>query len=476
MQSIKKLFFLGLIFTIFLAGCGGYSSSGNMPGPQSAMMSLSVTDAPPTGVTVFSFEVTLTGATLHGTGIYATNTDLLAGKGPQRIEVKHLETENAFLNLSNVVPGNYNTLNLTFSNPEVTFRNDTAAAIAGCAPAAVCEIKPTGTLTTTVTGQFNPSAGTQTGVLLDLNLNNLLTQSLGVDFGAAGAVTATTQSMNNQGDLENLDDLEGVVATAGATQFTLQTADTGNVTITIDGNTEFDGFDACTTANAACLSNGQSVDVDLALLASGSFVAKKIELHDDATAAGDDALDGVISKIDGPAQFEMVVIDELRNVTNVSVGDPITVMLTTTGSLTSFRVDTDGISVPTVLQQAFENSHDTSQLIPGQTVQVRKVTLTGGPAPAAITVTTDRVRLRDTRLTATVSGHPVGDNFNIASLPGLFTANGITTIQVHTSADTSFENVAGVNDLADTNSVSVRGLLFSSTPNPVIVADKVRKR
>ena len=476
MRSVKQLLSLGLFVVLVLSGCGGYSKPGTSPGTQSASMSLSVTDAPPAGVTVFSFEVTLTGATLNGTGIYATNIDLLAGKGSQRIEVKHLETENAFLNLSNVTPGNYTTLNLTFSNPEVTFRNDSAAAIAGCAPAAVCEIKPTGTLTSTVTGQFNPSAGTQTGVLLDLNLNTLLTQSLGVDFSAVGAVTATTQSMNNEGDLENLDDLEGVVASAGSSQFTLQTSDMGNVTITIDANTEFEGFDACTTANAACLSNGQTVDVDLALLASGSFAAKKIELHDAAAEAGDDELDGVISKIDGPAQFEIVVIDELRSVTNVSVGDPVTVMLTTTGSLTSFRVDTDGLSVPSALQQAFENSTDTSQLIPGQTVQVRKVSLTGGPAPAAITVTTDRVRLRDTRLTATVSGAPTGNNFNIGTLPGLFTANGITTIQVQTSSNTNFDNVAGVSSLADGNSVSVRGLLFTSTPNPILIADKVRKR
>jgi len=476
MRNRKQLFFLGLIFTLVLSGCGGYSSPGTGPGTQSATMSLSVTDAPPAGVTVFSFEVTLTGATLNGTGIYATNIDLLAGKGPQRIEVKHLETENAFLKLANVAPGTYTTLNLTFSNPELTFRNDSAAAIAGCAPAAVCEIKPTGTLTATVNGQFNPSMGVQTGVLLDLNLNSILTQSLGVDFSSAGSVTTTTQSMNNEGHLEDLDDLEGVVASTGSSQFTLQTSDMGSVTVNLDANTEFEGFDACTTSNAACLINGQSVDVDLALLASGSFVARKIELHDDATEAGDDELDGVISKIDGPAQFEIVVIDELRSVTDVSVGDPVTVMLTTTGNLTSFRVDANGLSIPSSLQQAFENSTDTSQLIPGQTVQVRKVSLTGGPAPAAITVTTDRVRLRDTRLTATISGAPTGNNFNIGTLPGLFTANGIATIQVQTSSNTGFDNVAGVSGLADGNTVSVRGLLFISTPNPVIIAEKVRKR
>jgi hypothetical protein len=473
MRRLKPLFVLALIFSTAFTGCGGYSSPSTT---QSAMMSLSVTDAPPAGITLFSFEVTLTGATLNGTGIYATNVDLLSGKGAQRIEVKHLETENTFLNLTNVIPGNYSTLNLTFSNPQLTFRNDTAAAIAGCAPSAVCTIQPAGTLTSTINGQFNPSMGQQTGVLLDINLNSLLSQSLGVDFSAAGAVSASQQSMTNQGNLEQLDDLEGLVAAAGATQFTLQSSALGNVNVTLNADTQFEGFDQCNTSNAACLLNGQSVDVDLALLASGSLVATKIELHDDADAAADDELDGVISKIDGPAQFEMVVTDELRAVTNVSVGDSVTVMLTTTGSLTSFHVDTDGITVPTALQQAFETQHDTSQLIAGQAVQVRKVNLTGGPAPAVITVTTDRVRLRDSRLTATVSGAPAGNNFNIAALPSLFTVNGFTAIQVQTSTDTSFENVTGANGLADGNTVSVRGLLFKNAPSLVLVSDKVRKR
>ncbi|HET7108945.1 MAG TPA: DUF5666 domain-containing protein [Candidatus Acidoferrum sp.] len=476
MRKPKNIFLSGLISLLLLAGCGGYSSPSGMPGPQTAMMSLSATDAPPAGVTVFSFEVTLTGATLTGTGIYANTIDLLAGKGAQRIEVKHLETENALLNLANVTPGNYSTLRLTFSNPELTFRNDTAAAIAGCAPAAVCEIKPAGNLTSTINGQFNPVMGAQTGVLLDFNLNTLLTQTLGVDFSTAGAITATQQALGNQGDLEQLDDLEGIVSATGNSQFTLQTSANGNVTVTLDGNTVFEGFDLCTTANAACLLNGQSVDVDLSLLASGAFLATKIELHDDVADASDDELDGVISKIDGPAQFEMVVVDQLRGVTNVSVGDPVTVMLTTTGEGTSFRVDTDGLSVLATLQQAFENSTDTSQLIPGQTVQIRKVTLAGGPSPAAITVTTDRVRLRDTHLTATVAGPTVGVNFNIGALPGLFTANGINAIQVHTSVDTSFENAVGIADIANGNTVSVRGLLFLNTPTPFLVADKVRKR
>jgi hypothetical protein len=102
--------------------------------------------------------------------------------------------------------------------------------------------------------------------------------------------------------------------------------------------------------------------------------------------------------------------------------------------------------------------------------------MTGGPAPAAITITTDRVRLRMTRFTATVSGAPAGSFFNVGGLPGLFTAAGISQIQVQTSSQTKFENVSGVSGLANGATVSLRGLLFKSTPNPVLIANKVRKR
>ena len=473
MRRISALL-VGVLSAALVAGCGGsYSPPAINPGPgaQSAQVSVSLTDAPPAGVTVFTFEVTVTGATLNPGGV-----DVLAGKGPQRIEVKKLETENAFLSTANVAAGNYTSLNLTFSNPELTFRNDTGAMLAGCASGSVCEIKPSGTLSATVSGLFYSTSGSQTGILVDLNIANLLTQSLGVDFSAASAVTATQQTKEAEGELEDIDDVNGIVSNPSSSQLTLQTTDMGNITVTIDSNTQFDGFDTCAAANATCVQAGQSVEVDLLLLASGGFLAKKIELEDDAQQAAEDELDGVISKIDGPAQFEIVVNDELRTVANVSVGDPVTVMLTTSGGGTSFQVDTNGLTVPSSLQQAFESATDTSQLLPGQTVQVRKLTMTGGPVPAAITITTDRVRLRDTSFTATISGAPSGNNFNVGGLPGLFTAAGVSQIQVQTSSQTNFDNVSGVSGLADGSTVSLRGLLFISTPNPVLIADKLRKR
>ena len=472
---MQRSSFLAPVLIVALASIGGCGRSSTVnpppPEPQSAQVTVSMTDAPPTGVTVLSFEVSLTGAALN-----PGNVDLLAGKGPIRIEVKKLETEAAFLSTSSIPAGNYTSLNLTFANPELTFQNNTTSTLAGCAVGAVCEINPAGTLTSTVNGTFIITAGTQSGILVDVNLNTLLSSTLGADFSTSGAVTTSQQVREAEGELEDLDDVNGIVKSPGNNQFTLQTTDLGNITVNVDGNTEFGDFASCTTANFSCLQDGQSVEVDLMVMAAGTFLAKKVELEDDVAGATEDELDGVVFKIDSATQFEMVVIDELRDVTNVSLGNPVTVVLQTASGGTSFRVDTNGLNVPSSLQNAFEASTDTSQLLPGQTVQVSKVALSGGPAPAAITITTDRVRLRMTRFTAAISGAPSGNNFNVASLPALFTGAGISQIQVQTSSQTNFENVSGISGLADGSNVSLRGLFFLSTPNPVLIADKVRKR
>lgn len=466
----KSLLLFSIVaFTVASAvGCGGSSSVTPPPPAQAAQMSISVTDAPPAGVTVFSFEVTVSGASLS-----PGNVDLLAGKTPPRIEVKKLETESAFLSTLSIPAGTYTSLNLTFANPELTFLNNTGASIAGCANGAVCEIKPSGTLAATVNGNFVVTSGTQSGLLVDLNLASLISSSLGVDFSGANAVSITQQAKQAKGELEDLDDVDGILKSPSGNQFTLQTADMGSITVTTDSSTEFGDFEGCAAANFTCLADGQSVEVDLLLLSSGSFLAKKVELHDSVAEAADDELDGVVSKIDSATQFEVVVIDELRNMANISVGNPVIVTLQ---AGPSFRVDANGLQIPSNFTSAFTAAGDTSQLLPGQTVQLRVRSTSGGPAPAPITVATDRVRLRGTRFTATVSGSVSGANFNVGGLPGIFTTNGVNLIQVQTSSKTNFENASGITSLADGNTVSLRGLLFVGAPSPVLIADKVRKR
>src|SRR6266481_1148591 len=67
----KAISCLGLILfvVIVLAGCGGSISSTPTPlGTNMAQVSLTIHDNPPMGVTVLSFEIEVTGATLQPSG------------------------------------------------------------------------------------------------------------------------------------------------------------------------------------------------------------------------------------------------------------------------------------------------------------------------------------------------------------------------------------------------------------------------
>lgn len=444
------------------------------------MLSVTVTDTPPMGVTVLSFEVSVTGATLNPGG-----ADLLAGRGPVRVEVEQLETESAFLSTASVAPGTYTSLNLTFANPELTFKNGTSGMLAGCAPGAVCEIKPSGTLTSMVNFpspglviQGNPTGTmgeddqggdnerTAMGIKLDLDVNTIVSAAMGVDFSQSGAVTVKQLAREMEGEFDDVNELKGTVQNPNTTNmtFTLHTMN-GDFPITTDTNTRFE-FENCMANNFSCLQANMVVEVDAMMMPGGIFLAREISFEDNAE---DDEMEGVVFKIDDATHFEMVVLDELRSFNNVSVGNPVVVTL----SNPSFQVQTEDVNVPSALVSAFQSATDTSQLLTGQTVEVR-LTAPANPGPP-VTVTSDRVRLRMTQFTANVSGAPTPPTFMLGNLPSLFTGAGITTIKVDTSSATDFDNVAGVSGLADTNAVSVRGLLFNASP-PVLEAKKVRKR
>ena len=463
-----------------VAGCGKTEVGGviNPPPPGSSAVSITMTDTPPAGVTVISFEVTLTGATLN-----PGNVSLVSN--PIQIEVKRLETEAAFLTAVNVPAGTYNSITLTLANPELTFKNDTGATInlpgLSCPNGAVCEFKPTVSGSVTYSGPPFPVtilANTPTGFLVDVNLNNILTSTggIGVDFNAAGGLVVFQLPLPGRptGELHEIEDVLGIVANKDAAnnQFTLQTRRI-NLTVKVDNMTVFEGFSEgtppCAANNFTCVQNGQVVEVDLKLMASlaaGTLLAKKVELEDNVA---DDELDGVIVSVDNATQFKMVLIEQLRNVAGIEIGNLLTVTLATGAT---FRVDDNGLTIPSGLKGAFEGATDTSQLLVGQTVQVRR-----GASSSGAAINTDRVRLRGTRFTAKVFGAPVPPNFNVNNLPALFTSAGITQIQVQTQAATEFEGgITGVSGLADGNTVSLRGLLFKSTPNPVLIAKKVRKR
>jgi Domain of unknown function (DUF4382)/Domain of unknown function (DUF5666) len=476
---------LGIAVTVLVfGGCGGSASNMATSTPpagtsQTSAVTLTVTDAPPAGVTVLSFEVTVNSAVLN-----PGNVQLITN--PQRIEVKQLETDSAFLSTMNVPAGSYQSITVNVMNPELTVMNNSGAAIGNCANNSVCHLEPAAAGNVTFSSAPFPvvlAGGSPTGFQVDLNVANIISGTLGVDFNASGAINVAQLPLagqpNNNDQLDDVDDLLGTAINLDATdsQFTLHTM-SGDFLIQANANTQFE-LEGCASDNFSCIQNGEVLEVDSEVMSGGAFIARKIEAenNDDDNKQADNEMEGVIFKIDDATHFEIVVLSELSNASNVTLGNPVVVTL----SKPQFQVDANGLNVPSALQGAFEQAMDTSQLMPGQEVQIRS---TSGSVPTGtpITMTANRVRLRETQFTATVSGAPVPPNFTVSNLPGLFTSMGVNSILVQTSNQTNFQGGsgqggAGLSSLADQSQVSLRGLLFNNGANPpTLIVDKVRKR
>jgi len=108
-----------------MIGCGGGSGNSpinNNPAPQQqvAPASLSIHDTPPAGVTVLSFQATITGIAMQPGNVSLLNT-------PVTLEMTQLQGMSAYLGTISVPVGNYTSMIITLANPQMTFLNDTGA-------------------------------------------------------------------------------------------------------------------------------------------------------------------------------------------------------------------------------------------------------------------------------------------------------------------------------------------------------------
>ncbi len=481
MRGSRLLVLMVLVSFALVAGCGGGSSNfggGNPPG--AGQVSVSVTDTPPPNVTVFSFEVNIISASLSPGNVPLLNT-------PTQIEIKHLETEKAFLSTLGVAGGNYTGLNLNLSGVELTILNSTGGPITAfgqtCNNGQVCEFKPTGpAINVSYTNAPFPltiDPSTPMGLIVDVNLSNILQTPLGIDFNATNGITVTKVTAPPTGELGKIDDVKGRVVSVSTdpsnTQFVLHTM-LGDRTIKVDPSTVFKDFDEgnppCNPQNFSCVKQGQMLEVDISLLGSGALLAKKVELegHDQ----NEEGLEGIITAVDAASnKFNMVAVENFSVLAN-AVGSPMAVSVQTGAT---FDVQPGDVTVDPALLSGFTGGKILALMV-GQSVRVHRIS---GDGSSATPIVTDRVRLKASRFTATVAGAPTGNNFNVNGLPSLFTSqiSPINTIAVQTvPGQTEFEGFtpASITGVAAGNLVSLRGPLFKTSPNPTLVASKVRKR
>ena len=458
------------LFLVFIfSGCGHFPGNGVSSQGVTAPFSMTLTDAPPAGVTVLFLQFSVTGAVLQ-----PGNVSLINASNPIPVELTQLQTQSTFLSSVKVPTGNYTSLSVTFANPALTILNQTGAPIGfTCLNGAVCQFTPS---LSPVMITFSPLAVTlmqnvPVGFAVDVNFTNIIDSNLAINLGAPNGFTLTQlPSVQLTSELQSLENVLGMVQTIGTNQFTMKTGNGLTLTINTDSNTVFNFANAnCAANNFSCIVVGQVLETDMSLLGNGSFLAKRIDFQD---AAGDQVAQGTIVAVTSPTQFMMVVQQELPAITNLTPGNLATVNLQAGAT---FQIDAKGFVVPGGLSFA-----SSSNLLLGQEVQIRVVgTPVAGPP---ITFSTNRIALHRSRFTAKVfTINIMNASFTVNNLPPIFT-NALPTpilqIQVLTSANTEFENITFAN-LAPLTNVSVEGLLFNTIVSngfPTMVGNKVRGR
>jgi len=459
-KFIKALILLA--FCGAVAGCNfRFQASSQTQGSGDSPVVLAMTDTPPANVTILSAQVTLTGATLN-----PGNVPLLSGA--TTLELTRLQTDVAYLGTTLVKAGSYTSLTLTFANPTLTFENDSGAVFTGAVcSGTICTLSPVAiNLSTTITlPTITVSKTAGAGLLTDVNLNALLSASLGADF-KNGTTVSTFTPAGAGAPLVGAEDVVGQVTLIDMTHntFSFQNA-MGVFSLAVNSFTTFPNLPAgtCPTSSLSCVKIGQILSVDIGIGSDGTAFARTVLLED--ADSSDAEVEGIVTALNpGASQFTMIPLSESMAITGLAVGSAATVHYTGTTPFDVDFVQADGIQVPTT---GFQFS-GAAELMLGQQVQVRR-----NPSSSGTSITADRVRLRSSRITGTIQS--IGSSLiQLSGLPSIFSSHSAAQIQVQTFFQTIITGTAtSFTTLGVGKTLSVRGPLFPNAGTTTVVASKV---
>ncbi|HXW91656.1 MAG TPA: DUF4382 domain-containing protein [Terriglobales bacterium] len=503
MRRARLLLSVGLILFLLLAGCNQSpvsSTSPNYSGANSdAQVSLSMTDEPPSGVTVLFFQISLTAAYLTP-AMGSTTTSLLNNNTPIQVDVTQLQAISAFLSTANVPAGTYNNLTLSFANPQLVIFNAADQALASTCPLnTVCQLTPSVDNSSTLTFSSAPfpvavDQSTPLGFLLDFHLNQVIQSDLSVNLGVANGVTVGELPSAPPSGFPPFGFLVGTVesvstSSSSSPQFTLQTRFGRTFTIDVNSSTSYQNFptSVCGTGSFSCLATGQVVQVQVANVeTSGTLLAADVSF---VQVPGQQVVEANIIGLS--TSNGATVMKLLLHWSPDSGSLPFGGVATATVSPTAtFSVGSGNFTIPSGL--SFTN---TSDLVVGQQVEVGVVagslansTGSGPWSPPSVSFTTDTVELEPSQITGGVTAtNASAASFTLTTLPNFFAfwsnQSGWMpmTFTVDTTSQTvylglSSDSFAGV---TSNSMVSVRGWLFStpsSATASTLVAETVLGR
>lgn len=477
--------FTALVVVAFLAGCSHavFPTSGTT-GSTTSPMILTLHDSSPTdppGVTITSFEVTVTGVTLQPGNVPLLTT-------PQTLELTQLQTNSIFLQTTQVAAGTYTGITITYSSPQYTFLNNSGSTVTAngqsCAANASCVLSNPQVNDVTGTANFASSItvgqGASTLVEADVNLNDVIQTNFDLDFSQSAGATVTALKSGTTATALNV---AGAVTSVSSSTFQITPTQGPAMTITTNGNTDFE-FDRanCTANNLTCLQQGQIVDATVQVQSDGvTFDADQVDFDD---AASTQQVSGTIVIQNGtpPTSVVIVVHNTIPPVSTLPPGSAVTV---TIGGSASYVINNGSFVLPSGLSFA-----STSDILVGQEVEAR---VPSGSSISGGAFTTDRLALEQTQLEAVVSSVDPQVTpfpfFILNPLPPIFSSapvNQATSLEVvDTSSNgpqgTVYQNFATDNmsglTTGQSEFVTVGGFLFNtagSVGSPSIIATIVR--
>jgi hypothetical protein len=490
---MKRNYVWVLILTasaLLLNACSGVPNGG-IPATGTATLSVTMSATPlvpPPGATVLSFTVDVVGISLTPSGGgTAVAVPLTSGSGTYAVDLTRLQSDSVLLaTTGTITAGTYTGVSLSLSNPSLTYCTVTTG-VPGCNVGSIATITA-GAATPSATTTLTLTSNQQTGIELNLDLNQLVTvatttQIPTLDLTATNALTTVALPKTSSlatGQLDFVEDITGLVTTVSGQNITIQTATKGSLTATANSSTVFSPN--CGSADITCVQLNQVASIDASLGTAGTLTILEYDPLDGPTSIHD-YVEGVVTATpSSPTQFELVTndLEEAPTgslISSAVLGAPV---LVTLAAGATFDVDVKGLLVPTQAI-SFEGATDTSVLFPGQevAVQVTNYTAASGTTPA--TVTASLVNLRYTRVAGTVLASAPPTTVTLQNLPPFFglTINPVVQLSNGTPPSSPATNYDGVTSASGitagtTQTFSIRALYFGPVATTPFSAAKVR--
>jgi hypothetical protein len=477
-QVRKKILTLSAVplLLAFIAGCGG-SGHHTTPPPAEVPVVVTVSDQPPAGINVVSFDLSITGACLL-TSAEAGATSCSGAQSlissSETIQFANLQTpaQSDVVANTTVEAGTYTGVLLTFGtgtatvtvDPGDTFTDGTTTCNnpnAAGTPPIICQLAPA-VSSTSITANFSSpvtlTSGTPAQIAIDLNVGSSLVNTAGTLSINPTATVTENATVGTDGNLVDVSQVTGTVTAVTASSVTITDSATGqSLTINVPSTavvTNYPTSATCTTANTlACVQTGDVITVGLGANGTTSLSYNAISIAGNPGFNSTTAFEATIVQTTPTVEAVITAVPS-GNTDTLTVGQVVT--LNATGA-------TFSTSSANTLPGQFLTPAD---FVVGQNVLIDASAFTAAAPPTLAIATADFVELLPTEINGTADDL-ASPNLTIDGLDSFFTGNAITAVDAQTGSFTTFSGtVTQFSDITTGEQLSFTGFLENNLATP----------